>query len=66
MVYKVPHLIAYCSNLMSFQPGDIISIGTPPWVGMGLDPQLYLKGCEVMRFGIAGLGEQLQAVRKSD
>ncbi|MFU8825799.1 fumarylacetoacetate hydrolase family protein, partial [Yoonia sp.] len=49
MVYKVPHLIAYCSQFMSLQPGDIISTGTPPGVGMGLKPQRYLEGGEVVR-----------------
>ncbi len=62
MVYKVPHLIAYCSRFMSLQPGDIISTGTPPGVGMGQTPQLYLKGGETMRLGIDGLGVQTQRV----
>jgi 2,4-diketo-3-deoxy-L-fuconate hydrolase len=62
MVYKVPHLIAYCSRFMSLQPGDIISTGTPPGVGMGQKPPVYLKGGEVMRLGIEGLGSQTQRV----
>ena len=62
MVYKVPHLIAYCSRFMSLQPGDIISTGTPPGVGMGQKPQRYLAGGETMRLGIAGLGVQTQKV----
>lgn len=65
MVYKVPHLIAYCSNFMSLQAGDIISTGTPPGVGMGQKPPVYLKGGEVMRLGIDGLGEQTQKVLSS-
>ena len=63
MVYKVPHLISYCSRFMSLQPGDIISTGTPPGVGMGLKPQIYLSGGETMRLGIDGLGLQTQVVR---
>ena len=63
MVYKVPHLIAYCSQFMSLQPGDVISTGTPPGVGMGLKPQKYLKGGEIMRLGIDKLGVQTQSVR---
>lgn len=63
MVYKVPHLIAYCSRFMSLQPGDIISTGTPPGVGMGLKPQTYLSGGETMRLGIDKLGVQTQRVR---
>lgn len=63
MVYKVPHLISYCSRFMSLQPGDIISTGTPPGVGMGCKPPVYLKGGETMRLGIDGLGVQTQAVK---
>jgi len=63
MVYKVPHLISYCSRFMSLQPGDIISTGTPPGVGMGLKPKTYLSGGETMRLGIDGLGLQTQVVR---
>lgn len=65
MVYKVPHLISYCSQFMSLQPGDIISTGTPPGVGMGLNPPTYLAGGETLRLGIDGLGVQTQAVRTS-
>jgi 2,4-didehydro-3-deoxy-L-rhamnonate hydrolase len=63
MVYKVPHLISYCSRFMSLRPGDVISTGTPPGVGLGQKPPVYLKGGEVMRLGIAGLGVQTQRVR---
>lgn len=62
MVYKVPFLISYCSRFMSLQPGDIISTGTPPGVGMGQKPPVYLKGGEVMTLGIDGLGTQTQRV----
>tara|TARA_R110002051_G_scaffold271530_1_gene331968 strand:- start:2448 stop:3305 length:858 start_codon:yes stop_codon:yes gene_type:complete len=63
MVYKVPHLISYCSQFMSLQSGDIISTGTPPGVGMGLKPPTYLLGGETLRLGIDKLGIQTQAVR---
>ncbi|MEM9573754.1 MAG: fumarylacetoacetate hydrolase family protein [Pseudomonadota bacterium] len=62
MVYKVPHLVSYCSRFMSLQPGDIISTGTPPGVGMGQKPPVYLKGGETMRLGIDKLGTQTQRV----
>ncbi len=62
MIYKVPHLIAYCSRFMSLQSGDVISTGTPPGVGMGQSPQRYLKGGEMVSLGIAGLGEQSASV----
>jgi 2-keto-4-pentenoate hydratase/2-oxohepta-3-ene-1,7-dioic acid hydratase in catechol pathway len=61
MVYKVPHLVSYLSQFMSLQPGDIISTGTPPGVGMGVKPNpVYLKPGQTMRLGIEGLGEQTQ------
>ena len=62
MVYKVPFLIHYVSQFMSLQPGDVISTGTPPGVGMGQKPPVYLKGGEVMQLGIDGLGVQTQRV----
>ena len=62
MVYRVPFLIAYLSRFMSLQPGDVISTGTPPGVGMGQKPQVYLRAGQVMRLGIEGLGEQRQQV----
>ncbi len=65
LIFKVPHLIAYCSRFMSLQPGDIISTGTPPGVGMGQKPPRYLKGGEVVTLGIAGLGEQSSRVLPS-
>lgn len=65
MVYKVPHLVAYCSRFMSLQPGDVISTGTPPGVGMGQKPPVYLKGGEVMQLGIERLGTQTQKVRRA-
>ena len=64
MVYKVPFLISYISQFMSLQPGDIISTGTPPGVGLGFTPPKYLKEGDTMRLGISGLGEQQQAVER--
>jgi 2,4-didehydro-3-deoxy-L-rhamnonate hydrolase len=62
MVYKVPFLVHYISRFMSLQPGDIISTGTPPGVGLGMKPPQYLKAGDVMRLGIDNLGEQQQTV----
>lgn len=62
LIFKVPHLVAYCSRFMSLQPGDVISTGTPPGVGMGKTPPRYLKGGETVSLGIAGLGEQRSRV----
>ena len=60
MVYSVDFLVSYISQFMSLQPGDIISTGTPPGVGMGMKPQVFLKPGDVMTLGIEGLGEQKQ------
>ena len=60
MVYGVNFLISYISQFMSLQPGDIISTGTPPGVGMGMKPQVFLKPGDVMKLGVEGLGEQIQ------
>ena len=60
MVYGVNFLVSYLSQFMSLQPGDIISTGTPPGVGMGMNPQVFLKAGDVMKLGIDGLGEQTQ------
>lgn len=62
MVYGVAHCVAYLSNFMSLQPGDIISTGTPPGVGMGMKPPTYLKPGDLVELGIEGLGEQRQDV----
>ena len=62
LIFKVPHLVSYCSQFMSLQPGDVISTGTPPGVGMGQKPPRYLKGGEVVTLGIEGLGAQRSAV----
>ncbi len=61
MVYGVKHLVHYVSQFMSLQPGDIISTGTPPGVGMGVKPDsVFLKPGQTMKLGIEGLGEQSQ------
>jgi 2,4-diketo-3-deoxy-L-fuconate hydrolase len=62
MVFGVPYLISYLSRFMSLQPGDVISTGTPPGVGLGQKPPVYLRPGQQMRLGIAGLGEQHQHV----
>jgi 2-keto-4-pentenoate hydratase/2-oxohepta-3-ene-1,7-dioic acid hydratase in catechol pathway len=62
MVYGVAHIVAYLSNFFTLMPGDIITTGTPPGVGMGMKPQRFLKGGDSMRLGIEGLGEQRQKV----
>ena len=60
MVYGVNFLVSYISQFMSLQPGDIISTGTPPGVGMGQNPQVFLKKGDEIYLGIEGLGEQRQ------
>ncbi|MDT4311270.1 fumarylacetoacetate hydrolase family protein [Klebsiella aerogenes] len=61
MIFKVPYIISYLSRFMSLQPGDVISTGTPPGVGMGQKPQpVYLRAGQTIRLGIEGLGEQQQ------
>lgn len=62
MVFGVAHLISYLSCYMSLQPGDIISTGTPPGVGLGQKPPVYLRPGNIMTLGIAGLGQQKQRV----
>ncbi|PZQ52100.1 MAG: ureidoglycolate lyase [Rhodovulum sulfidophilum] len=62
MIFKVPEIIAYLSRFLSLQPGDVISTGTPPGVGLGMKPPVFLKGGEVMRLGIENLGAQTQKV----
>ena len=64
MVFGVAHVVSYLSRYMSLQPGDIISTGTPPGVGLGMSPPKFLKAGDEMRLGIEGLGEQRQAVRQ--
>jgi 2-keto-4-pentenoate hydratase/2-oxohepta-3-ene-1,7-dioic acid hydratase in catechol pathway len=60
MIFDVAQLVSYISHFMSLQPGDIITTGTPPGVGMGMKPQMFLRPGQTMRLGIEGLGEQQQ------
>ncbi len=60
MVFGVAHVVAYLSQYMSLQPGDIIATGTPPGVGSGQKPQVFLKRGDTVHLGIEGLGEQKQ------
>lgn len=62
MVFSVAHIVAYLSQFFTLMPGDIITTGTPPGVGMGMTPQRFLRPRDIMRLGIDGLGEQVQAV----
>jgi len=64
MVYGVAHLVSYLSQFMSLQPGDIISTGTPPGVGLGQKPNVFLKAGDVIELGIEGLGTQRQTCRQ--
>ena len=64
MIFGVETIVSYVSQFMSLQPGDIISTGTPPGVGMGIKPEpVWLKPGNVMHLGIEGLGEQTQNVK---
>ncbi|MDQ1848726.1 fumarylacetoacetate hydrolase family protein [Gemmobacter fulvus] len=65
MIFGVAHIIAYLSQFLSLQPGDVITTGTPPGVGLGQKPPVFLRGGEVMRLGVEGLGVQTQRVVKS-
>ncbi len=62
MVYDVPTLVSYASRFMTLLPGDVISTGTPPGVGHGQNPPVYLKAGDVVELGIEGLGRQRQRV----
>jgi len=60
MVYGVAHLVSYLSQFMSLHPGDIISTGTPPGVGLGMKPPQFLKPGDIVELGVEGLGDQRQ------
>jgi len=62
MVFDVPYLVHYISHYMSLQPGDVISTGTPPGVGLGMTPPRFLRAGDVMRLSVEGLGVQQQKV----
>lgn len=65
MVFGVAHLVSYVSQFMTLEPGDVISTGTPPGVGMGMKPPTYLRPGQTVRLGIEGLGEQTQRVGRA-
>jgi 2-keto-4-pentenoate hydratase/2-oxohepta-3-ene-1,7-dioic acid hydratase in catechol pathway len=62
MIFAVPRLVSYLSMFMTLEPGDVITTGTPPGVGLGRTPPVYLKAGDTMRLGIDQLGEQHQSV----
>jgi 2-keto-4-pentenoate hydratase/2-oxohepta-3-ene-1,7-dioic acid hydratase in catechol pathway len=64
LIFDVPTVVSYVSQFMSLQPGDIISTGTPPGVGMGMKPPVWLQDGDVMELGITGLGTQRQQVKR--
>lgn len=63
LIFKIPFLVSYVSNFMTLLPGDIISTGTPAGVGLGMNPQVYLKYGDVIELGIDGLGTAKQKVK---
>jgi 2,4-diketo-3-deoxy-L-fuconate hydrolase len=60
MIFKIPHIVSYVSHFMILEPGDVITTGTPPGVGLGMKPPQFLKAGDTMRLGIEKLGEQTQ------
>lgn len=62
MIFSVAHIVSYLSRFMVLEAGDVITTGTPPGVGLGMKPPVYLKAGDEMHLGIAGLGEQHQRV----
>jgi 2,4-didehydro-3-deoxy-L-rhamnonate hydrolase len=62
MIFAVKHIVSYMSQFMELLPGDVITTGTPPGVGLGMKPPRFLRPGDVMRVGIEGLGEQKQLV----
>jgi ureidoglycolate lyase/2,4-diketo-3-deoxy-L-fuconate hydrolase len=64
LIFDVATVVSYVSQFMSLQPGDIISTGTPPGVGMGMKPPRFLNAGDVMELGITGLGSQRQQVKR--
>lgn len=66
LIFKIPFLVSYLSQFMTLLPGDVISTGTPAGVGLGMNPQVYLKPGDVMELGIEGLGTSKQHVKAYD
>ena len=62
MIFSIAHLVHYISQFMVLDPGDVVTTGTPPGVGLGMKPPTFLKAGDVMKLSIAGLGEQTQKV----
>ncbi|MDV2967095.1 fumarylacetoacetate hydrolase family protein [Nitratireductor aquimarinus] len=62
MIFGVAELVSYLSQFMTLEPGDVISSGTPPGVGLGMKPPTFLREGQVVRLGISGLGEQRQTM----
>ena len=62
-MFGVAHLVSYLSRFMTLQPGDVISTGTPPGVGLGQKPPIYLKPGQTMELSVEGLGTQRQVTR---
>jgi 2,4-diketo-3-deoxy-L-fuconate hydrolase len=62
MIFSCAYIVSYISQFMVLEPGDVITTGTPPGVGLGMKPQVFLKAGDVMALGIAGLGDQKQKV----
>ena len=60
MIFSGDHIVHYLSQFMTLFPGDVIATGTPPGVGLGMKPPVFLKPGDVMKLGIEGLGEQKQ------
>lgn len=63
LIFKVPALVSYLSQFMTLLPGDVISTGTPPGVGLGFNPPVFLKEGDVVELGIEGLGTQKQTAK---
>jgi 2,4-didehydro-3-deoxy-L-rhamnonate hydrolase len=63
LIFKIPFLVSYVSQFMTLLPGDVISTGTPAGVGLGMNPQVYLKPGDVVELGIDGLGSSKQQVK---
>lgn len=62
MIFKCDFILHYVSQFMVLEPGDVVTTGTPPGVGLGMKPPVFLKAGDVMKLGIEGLGEQQQTV----
>ena len=62
MIFNVNFIVSYLSKFMSLQPGDIITTGTPPGVGMGRKPKVFLKSGDIMKLSIDNLGEQVSKI----